>query len=355
MRSPRPLRDAGRRERAFGNDRPTEFGVRSLRVLDCDLDASGRQLALHPQVTSRFDQDPRQARRQGGVDGSVDRPAFDDPAEVQADSLRQPESLAVQLYLTGPAGGANRLECVARSGEDLVEVPIVSGGDHRSEQCGIEATGGPQPGRQGDRHHLRERGRHLGPRTSGGVHSRELAVASEPREPTLLPLEDRPDVAGGPTERGAWGRDAAHVGAHRPKGGTRCGHHEPPVELAAGAELTLPEPDVDPPTTYRTGEETAGRVITMRRVIFRITRSGRSVACAVSCGGLGTAPKTAAGARKASAPATHAQARSSRLEARGRRTLSVIEDLGLVALAARTVIAFELGFRLSARQGCNAA
>jgi hypothetical protein len=43
-----------------------------------------------------------------------------------------------------------------------------------------------------------------------------------------------------------------------------------------------------------------------------------------------------------------------RVTARGRRTLSVIEDLGLVALAARTVIAFELGFRLTARQGRNA-
>jgi hypothetical protein len=82
---------------------------------------------------------------------------------------------------------------------------------------------------------------------------------------------------------------------------------------------------------------------------------GASLARVVSCGGLGTAPKTAAGARMASAPASHAQARSSRLEARGRRPPSVIEDPGLLALAARTGIAFELGFRFTARQVCNAA
>jgi len=54
------------------------------------------------------------------------------------------------------------------------------------------------------------------------------------------------------------------------------------VEAVAGDELTLLVPDVDPPVTYRTGDEAAGRVITMRLVIFRITRFGWPLACAAS-------------------------------------------------------------------------
>ena len=66
-------------------------------------------------------------------------------AEIERDSLGEPEAPSLERDL--PARPARRagVELDAGAGEDLVEVPVVSGGEERVEQGWIEAATGTRP------------------------------------------------------------------------------------------------------------------------------------------------------------------------------------------------------------------
>ena len=182
---------------------------------------------------------------------TVDRPTLGDAAEVERDALGESETSPVELDVTRSPRAGTGAELHASAGHDLVEVPVVAGGDQRVEQRGIEAASGPRPSVECHPDQLRERLGDGRPRSGTGVDPRELAVAAEPRAPKLLAFERGADGGDGGLERPrSRGSDASDARPHRPELGQDHRHHEPPVDVAAGVELTGLDPEeAEPPGT----------------------------------------------------------------------------------------------------------
>src|SRR5581483_9711725 len=251
----------------------------------------------------------------------------------------EPDEVAVELDLGPATAGLARVERVAGPGDQLVEVPVVAGGDERGQHGRVE-----QPVRAG---RGLERGREEPcegwgdprPPSGAGVHAGELAVPAESGEPEVLPREDRLDGSGGALERLGRAPGVGDQRDRRPHRAERVAagsvHHgcDPLVVVVGGAATA---PPLEPELTYRiwgaAGLATSCTIT--RRVIRRTMITGRSFGvCAAWAAGFGESPSAAQGEKKASPPATHAQTRRARLDSRVLRARgSVIAAVLLAAV-----------------------
>ena len=137
------------------DDDPSDVGVGGLWVLDRDLDTARRRIARQTEVAARIDQGPRQAGH-GDGGGAVDGPSLRDAAEIERHSVGEPEAAAIQPNVAGSPGWRPGAELGSRTGHDVVEVPVVPGGDHHAQERGIEAARGSVPSGEGESDKLGE-------------------------------------------------------------------------------------------------------------------------------------------------------------------------------------------------------